>query len=200
MMAKMDKAPLAMLCDPASFILGLGARRAIVAAHGPMIRRLLVGALVLAAAPASGQSTNTQCVWIGGTLNCDTRTSPTLDTSIPLRAGQGGLDLAAMAAAQAAARQQQERQVQEQQVQRYDDRPAVLTELRVAVARRLRAGDCGGAESLALENGEIALATEVREYCATKAQSAQAPQPADAPPEPRPALENTHVQCITCRR
>lgn len=81
-----------------------------------MAARAAIAVLLLIGAPASAQTSTSQCYWLAGTLNCTTytpepmRPGPTLDTSIPERAARGAaFDIAPILEAQARRRAERER-------------------------------------------------------------------------------------------
>lgn len=132
---------------------------------------ILIGALSLAATPASAQ-TVTDCRQNGSTWSCNSR--PQVQAQMPNlppppSMNWGAIE-AAMAARQARATQQQQYTPPPPPAPTYAD-PAqdaanYSRVVRQQVGEYLEKGDCETAKGLALRSGEIALANEVREYCA----------------------------------
>jgi hypothetical protein len=184
--------------------------------------RTLIGALlaVLWASAAHAQTATSNCYWAGNFYHCDTNMQPQgggIDPTIPLR-GTGVFtygDVVRQAQEQRARQQQLQMQQQQLEMQKrqadqarsdaqdYAARQHLSEVVHQGVAYDLQKGQCSDAVALALQYGEIDLATQARQFCASNPQTAPAPiapalQPTPAP-EPKSA-EHQSVMCITCRR
>jgi hypothetical protein len=191
--------------------------------------RTLIGALaaVLWASAAHAQTASSNCYWAGTIYHCDTVTQPRgggIDSSIPMQFKGFTLSDILNDAQQRQARQQemearqqqmlmqqQQWQMQQRQAEQarsdaqdYAARQHLSEVVHQGVAYDLKQGRCSDAVDLALQYGEIDLATQARSFCASSpppAPASVAPVPAlnpAPPPEPRKA-EESHVLCITCR-
>lgn len=119
-----------------------------------MVRKAVVIALALITSQATAQDTRTTCSALGNTLNCNSKTRPN-----PYDAGVDEQDTSFQQAYDAA---RQRRQAQEAK-----RAAAADADLRKNVIAKMKDGDCDGAAAIALEAGNIDLATKAKGYCAT---------------------------------
>lgn len=125
--------------------------------------------LMIATALAWPQDSRTICNTYLGQTTCDTRVQPSV-TYDPARAQREGF--ASGAALGAAMRERREAEERASEARRQE---TASRNLRHRVAASLQAGDCDTAMFIALDGADIALAREVRAFCATPAQPATTP-------------------------
>ncbi|HWU02431.1 MAG TPA: hypothetical protein VN222_06820 [Novosphingobium sp.] len=121
---------------------------------------------LLAVPSAYAQATN--CKWIGQIWTCNQGQPQTqLDPNIILQAGNinDPAWLARQREAQLDAQRAQQQMQQQAQARAYAEQSQ---RLRQYVGRRLASGDCQGAQSAALQAGDIELAKQVQGYCAAQ--------------------------------
>jgi hypothetical protein len=132
-----------------------------------MVRKAALAIAFLIAAPAAAQM-QTTCSQTGPFTNCTTTGSPTPPappvqppSSQPNYSGWGNLFKGIQARRE---RKREEAQIQEAQARVEADRQAQAAN-RAAVVQKVRSGDCAGAQSLALDQGDLTLARQVVDYC-----------------------------------
>lgn len=129
------------------------------------MRELTLSALLsLVAIPAAAQDTTTTCHRFGNTVQCDSHTQTRPDYSAILNMPNPGNTF--LDAFNAAQQQQDQQRAQRLQPTPQADDVNYSRAIRAQVGEYLKAGDCETAKALALRSGEIALANEVRDYCA----------------------------------
>lgn len=137
-----------------------------------MIELLMVAALALP------QDSRTTCNTYFGQTTCDTRVQPAPPANVPYdpygaaRANRFNEGMADGAALGRAMRERREAQDRADEARRAE---TAARNLRHRVSASLQVNDCDTALSIALDGGDIALARDVRAYCATPATPA-APQ------------------------
>jgi hypothetical protein len=120
------------------------------------MRSLIPAVALILAAPAAAQQT--QCSWVGNVWTCNQQQQPGIDWSRG-RTVQPPSDVFAQSAAAGAEARQRD-----------DARRSAKADsaLRSSVGARLKAGDCEGAAALALDAGNIDLASQAKAYCAAQ--------------------------------
>ena len=154
---------------------------------GSRIRHLLVwyGALAaLGGLATSAQAQTTTCQWIGNVWTCGHQQAPAQSgINIDWGAFQRGQEqqaaqqqqnlanlhqrrLEQQAQQQRAEQEAYQRSQTEQAQQRQESQTQRQESLKIDVGRLLQAGDCQGAQSRALADGDIVLANQAKEFCA----------------------------------
>ena len=128
---------------------------------------LLMGAMLIAAPVAAQQ--NTQCYTSVGVTNCTTTGQPygANRVTIDPNAFQRGYDQSRRAVDSVTESfRQAERDRAQAQSQRVTTQQMDAHGLGFAAGHLIAAGDCAGAQKLALESGNIELVNGVKAYCA----------------------------------
>lgn len=126
---------------------------------------ILLAGLVLVALSGAAQAQQTQCRWVMNVWTCDQSSRGGVDFGAALKAGRDAVpnvqEQDQIRLQNEALRTDIDRQRAALRAQKADQ------ELRNRVVERLKANDCAGASSLALEGGNIELASQAKAYCAT---------------------------------
>lgn len=133
------------------------------------MRALVVVGCLLIASPAFGQTTTDCSRDYFGNIRCTTNTSPTINWGLlnPRPAPDAGQSFMQGYEDARARRQETERQrrVDEQAAtERVNSLAAQI--LREKTGQMIVAGDCAGAEALAIASGDFALGLQIKDYCA----------------------------------
>lgn len=129
--------------------------------------------LLMAAALALPQDSRTTCSTVMGQWTCDTRAQPNVafDPYGSARTNSMNNGMANGYALGSAMRERREAQERADQARQAETQ---ARNLRHRVSASLQVGDCDTAMFVALDGGDIALAREVRAFCATPATPAPA--------------------------
>jgi hypothetical protein len=126
-------------------------------------------ALLIMAAPAAAQNSSTNCYQVGNTVQCDTRSTQSHGVNWGLaQPSQPAPDYnAAIQRGYEDSQRRRQMQFEEAERQRAYANAQAAQEVRQSVAASLRAGKCQEATDTALAHGEIELAAQAKNYCAS---------------------------------